>query len=252
MDRKFIIRIYPDAIALCRAAAEHFVNRANEFATAKGRFNVLLSGGSTPKGMFALLAGEKELHDAVPWKDIHFFWGDERHVPPDHPDNNYKMAEEILLSKVPVDREHVHRVISEVSDAYLSAANYEIELKQYIHVLDGGFPRFDLVFLGMGPDGHTASLFPGTKALDEESKWVVANWVGKLYTWRITLTAPVINHAAEVVFLVGGDDKAQPLKAVFEGPHEPAQLPAQLIHPVNGELIWMVDAKAASLLQTSV
>jgi 6-phosphogluconolactonase len=114
--------------------------------------------------------------------------------------------------------------------------------------VEHGFPRFDLVFLGMGPDGHTASLFPGTKALGENNKWVAANWIGKFYTWRITVTVPVFNHATEVVFLASGEDKAQPLKAVLEGPNEPTQLPAQLICPENGGLIWMVDAKAASLL----
>jgi len=248
MERKPVIRVYDDAAALCRAAAEHFVKRANEFVMVKGRFNVLLSGGSTPKGMFALLASEEKLRVSVPWKDIHFFWGDERMVPRDHPDSNFKMANDSLLSKVPIDCDHVHRIVTEIQDTSLVASYYEIELKQYIQVLDDGYPRFDLAFLGMGPDGHTASLFPGTNALNEERKWVVNNWVGKFYSWRITVTAPVLNHAAEVVFLVGGKDKAQPLKAILEGPYEPIQLPSQLIRPVNGELVWLMDEKAASLL----
>jgi len=248
MTEKIVIRRFPDSAALCRAAAEHFAKRADEFVKGKGRFNILLSGGSTPKGMFSLLAAEKELRDAVPWNDIHFFWGDERHVAPDHLDSNYRMTEENLFSKVAVPRKNIHRIISELPDAAVSASDYEIELKHYIQVLEGGFPRFDLVFLGMGPDGHTASLFPGTKALNEEHKWVIANWVGKFNTWRITVTVPVLNHADEVIFLAGGEDKAQPLKAVLEGPYEPLQLPSQLIRPVSGMLTWMVDEKAAALL----
>jgi len=244
------IQIYPDSAALCRAAAEAFVRLAKEAVRAKGDFTVLLSGGSTPKGMFALLAGDPALRDMVKWEKIKFFWGDERHVPPEHADSNYRMTQESLLSKVPLPKENVHRIKSEGEDVALVAEQYTDELKQYIKSLDGGFPRFDLAFLGMGPDGHCASLFPGTKALSEQKQWAVANWVGKFNTWRITLTAPVFNHAARVIFLVGGEDKAQPLKAVLEGPYEPEQLPSQLIRPVNGELIWMVDKKAAALLSS--
>src|SRR5277367_1617270 len=247
-ENKARIQIYPDAVALCRAAAEAFTKCADEAISAKGEFTVLLSGGSTPKGMFNLLASETAFKDSIAWEHIQFFWGDERHVPPEHGDSNYKMTLENLLSKVPVAKENVHRIMSEGTDATIVATKYEEELKQYMKPFSDGFPRFDLAFLGMGPDGHCASLFPGTKALAEKEKWVVANWVGKFNTWRITLTAPAINHSARIIFLVGGDDKAQPLKSVLEGPYEPEQLPSQLIDPVNGELVWYVDKKAATLL----
>jgi 6-phosphogluconolactonase len=239
------IRIVPDTEALYWAGAVEFVAAASEAVKARGRFDVALSGGSTPKGLFSRLTGNPE----VPWDKIHFFWGDERHVPPDHPDSNFRMANEALLSKVGARPDQVWRIASENPSAAEAASDYERRLREYFGTPMGEFPRFDLVLLGMGPDGHTASLFPGTKALDERERLVVSNWVGKLYTDRITLTALVLNHAAQVMFLVSGADKAPALKAVLEGPCEPAQLPAQLIRPVDGRLLWLIEATAASMLK---
>jgi len=209
---------------------------------------VALSGGSTPKGVYALLALDPGLQREVPWDKIHFFWGDERHVPPDHPDSNYRMADDALLSKVPVPVANVHRILSENRDADDAARQYEGTLRAFFQASAGRFPRFDLVLLGLGSDGHTASLFPGTTALHERQRLVAANWVGKLDVDRITVTAPVFNGACCVMFLVSGEDKAMPLKAVMEGRHEPEQLPAQLIRPEDGKLLWLVDQAAGRLL----
>jgi 6-phosphogluconolactonase len=186
----------------------------------------------------------------VPWDKMHVFWGDERHVPPDHPDGNYRMAHEAMLSKVPIPPTNVYRIKSEHPDARQAAEDYEQTLRAFFHLAAGQFPRFDVVYLGLGPEAHTASLFPGTKALHKMAPLVVATWVGKLFTERITLTPPTLNNAAGVIFLVSGDDKALALKAVLEGPDEPEQLPAQLIRPSHGRLLWLVDRAAAGLLQT--
>jgi 6-phosphogluconolactonase len=242
-------RIVTSAEALYQAAATEFVYRAREAVEAKGLFTVVLSGGSTPKGFYSLLANDTTFRNQVPWDRIHFFWGDERPVPPDHGDSNYRMANEAMLSRVPVSPTHIHRIKGENPDAGKAADEYEQVLRDFFGVLPGQFPRFDVVFLGLGSDAHTASLFPCTKALREQKRLVVSNWVGKLYTERITLTVPVLNHAACIIFLVSGDEKALPLKAVLEGRYEPEQLPAQLIHPKHGELLWLVDQAAAQLLQ---
>jgi 6-phosphogluconolactonase len=181
---------------------------------------------------------------------MHVFWGDERHVPPDHPDSNYRMANEALLSKVPIPPANVHRIKSEHPDAHQVADDYEQTLQAFFHLAAGQLPRFDLILLGLGPEAHTASLFPGTKALHETRRLVVSTWVGKFFTDRITLTPAVLNNAAGVIFLVSGEDKALALKAVLEGHDEPEQLPAQLIRPAHGRLLWLVDRAAAGLLQT--
>ena len=241
------IRVVEDGAELAGAGADEFRGRALEAVAAGGAFRVVLSGGSTPRSLFSLLAGEP-YRAQLPWDAIHFFWGDERPVPPDHPDSNYGMARETLLSRVPVPPANVHRIPGEEEDAGAAAAAYERTLKGFFRLTGEERPRFDLVYLGLGPDGHTASLFPGTKALHEERRLVVANWIGKLYTHRITLTAPVLNAAALVVFLVAGADKAVPLKAVLEGPREPDQLPAQLVRPEGGRLVWLVDRSAAARL----
>jgi len=213
---------------------------------ANGRFTVALSGGSTPRSLFSLLA--TTFRDQLPWDKMFFFWGDERHVPPDHPESNYRMAYEALLSKVPVPAENVFRVPAEIPDANQAAADYEQTLRKFFQLSPGAFPRFDLILLGMGPDGHTASLFPGTSALQEKSRLVVANWVEKFKAYRITFTLPVLNNAAVVTFLVGGPDKAETVREVLEGT-QPAELfPSKLIHPTNGRLMWMLDQAAAAAL----
>ena len=249
MERK--VQIVTDAVALSRAAADVFVAAANHAVEKKGAFTVALSGGSTPKALYSLLTTDLALNARVPWQKIDFFFGDERHVPPDHDDSNYRAAHEALLSKVPVSPARVFRIRGEYKETEKAAAEYEQALREFFHLSTGQLPRFDLVLLGMGPDGHTASLFPGTKALEEHKRLVTSNWVGKFYTHRITMTAPLLNNAACVLFMAHGQDKALPLKAVLEGPHEPAQLPSQLIHPAQGTLWWLVDESAAALLDPS-
>src|SRR4029077_18034504 len=193
MPKPLDLRIVPDPPALFQAAADEFASRAIAGVETGGRFTVALSGGSTPKSFFSLLAQNDR--DRLPWNKMFFFWGDERHVPPDHPESNYRMAFESLLSKVPVPAGNVFRIPPEKPAATEAAATYEQSLRDFFQPPARTFPRFELILLGMGPDGHTASLFPQTKALQEKSRLVVANWVEKFKTARITLTLPVINHA---------------------------------------------------------
>jgi len=249
-SRKPDIRILEDAEKLSWEAAEEFVRQAGEAARTGGAFSVALAGGSTPKALYALLAAESgsPFRARVPWETTHVFWGDERHVAPDHPDSNYRMAHEAMLSRVPVPPQHVHRIPAENPDAGRAAAEYAGDLRQFFRPAAGQFPRFDLILLGLGPDGHTASLFPGTAAVREQNMWVAAPWVEKLRTHRITLTPPVLNNAACVVFLVSGAEKAEALRAVLHDEFQPDRLPAQVIRPANGRLVWLVDRAAARLL----
>jgi len=243
------IHIETSAEALSHAAAAEFVDRAIAAVHEKSSFTVALSGGSTPKSLYALLANDVSLREQVPWENTYCFWGDERHVPPDHPDSNYRMAYDAMLSKVPIPSANIHRIKGEYPDAEQVAREYEQTLREFFHLPVGQYPRFDLVFLGLGPDAHTASLFPGTQALHEQRRLVVANWVGKFYAERITMTAPVLNNATCIVFLVSGEEKALPVKAVLEGRYEPSQLPAQFIQPHHGRLVWLIDQAAARLLR---
>jgi 6-phosphogluconolactonase len=242
------LRVVPDTNSLFQVGAEEFANQLESTLKSSDRFTVALSGGSTPKGLFSLLA--TNYRDRLPWNKIFFFWGDERHVPPDNSESNYRMAHETLLSKVPVPATNVFRVPAENPDASHAAEEYERTLREFFHTAPGTFPQFDLILLGMGPDGHTASLFPGTSSLQEKTKLVVATWVEKFKTYRITFTAPLINQAKIVMFLVAGSDKSSALKEVLEG-HQSAELfPSKLIKPIKGRLIWLVDeAAAASLSQ---
>jgi 6-phosphogluconolactonase len=224
-----MIRIFADREELAQSAAEYFVARRPR--------TVALSGGSTPRAMFELLATET----GVPWSDIHFFWSDERHVPPDHPESNYRMANEALLSHV---QSNVHRIPSENPDAAAAAAEYE---QTIIEVTKQTLPRLDLIFLGLGTDGHTASIFPGSDVLHETKRLVAAPYVEKLKTYRITMTLPLINNGASVVFLVSGAEKAEIVKEVLEGENK---YPAQAVKPTQGELIWMLDQPAAARLTT--
>jgi 6-phosphogluconolactonase len=240
------IRVLKTTADLFEAAASEFANQAAQAVNTRGRFTVALSGGSTPKALYSLLATKS----GIPWEKICFFWGDERHVPPDNPESNYRMAYEALLSKVPVRPENIFRVHAEKKDAAAAAAQYEQTVKEFFQLSPGKFPRFDLVLLGVGPDGHAASLFPGTSALNETQRLVVANWVTKFNTHRITFTYPVLNAAACVLFLASGPDKAAILREVLENPA--ADLPSQKIIPTNGRLIWLVDVPAASGLSQRV
>jgi 6-phosphogluconolactonase len=245
------IRILPDADQLARFAARLFLSRLTLTNSIQVQFTVALSGGSTPKKMFEILGNDERLKTQVRagiWDYVHFFWSDERHVPPDHAESNYKLAYDSMLSPLGIREANIHRIKGELEDAGEAARQYEAEILRDFPVSEGQLPKFDLIFLGMGPDGHTASLFPGTKALQEENRLVVSNWVGKFYTERITMTAPLLNNATCVVFLVSGQDKALPLKAVLEGRYEPQQLPAQLVRPESGKLMWLLDSAAASLL----
>lgn len=238
------IRIFDTAEDVARAAADYFIAVALSSISTAGRFSVALAGGSTPRRTYQLLATE-EYRNRLPWSQVHIFFGDERSVSATHADSNYRMAEEAMISLLPIPAPNVHRMVGE-GDAVANASLYEGELQTFF---DGAsWPRLNLVLLGMGDDGHTASLFPGTEALSEARAWVVANWVEKLKTYRITLTAPAINHAANIVFLVAGAGKAERLPEVLRGARNPLRLPSQLIQPVAGELVWLVDKAAAERL----
>jgi len=238
-----------DAAALALDAAEVFASAANDAVGAGGLFSVVLAGGSTPRGLYSVLAGEP-FRARVPWTRIHFFWGDERHVPPDHPESNYRLAHETMLSRVGVPAEHIHRIRTELPDAASAADAYEETLREFAGPGGGrSRPLFDLVLLGMGTDGHTASLFPGTDGLRETTRLVVANWVEKLGSHRITLTVTALCSTAHAMFLVSGADKAATLRAVLQSEAPIGILPASLIRPVGGRLTWLVDQDASRLLQ---
>jgi 6-phosphogluconolactonase len=248
------VRICEDAQDLAAEAASHFAQLADQYAVGAGRFTVALSGGSTPRAMFTLLAAEP-FKQSVPWPSIYFFWGDERAVPPTHSGSNYRMAKETLLSKVPVPAENIFRIHGELEDRDRAASEYSESLSQFFyHSGSAGtsplanWPRFDLVLLGMGADGHTASLFPNSPALQISDRIAAANYVQKLNAHRITLTAPTINNARNVTFLVAGEDKAAALRNVIEGSYNPQTWPSQLIKPRGGKLLWLVDEGAASRL----
>ena len=239
------VRTLADLDALSRAAADELAAFARDAVATRGTCSVALSGGSTPRRLFQLLAERGRA--ALPWDDIELWWGDERAVPPDHADSNYRMAREALIEPLGIAASRVHRIAAErLADA--AARAYEAELTRAL----GAPPVLDLVLLGMGPDGHTASLFPGSPALDETRRWVVDNPVTSPLVHgsatRITLTAPAINAARCVRFLVAGADKAAALAAVLQGPRAPHRFPAQLIAPTSGDLAWFVDAAAAGQL----
>ncbi len=242
-----VVRV-ADPEAVSRAAADEWVRCARAAVAARGGFTVALSGGSTPRRMLQLLA-EPPFREQVDWARLDVFWGDERAVPPDDPDSNYGMARGALLSKVPVPSARVHRMAAERDDRDAAAQDYAAEIARTLGVPpEGEPPAFDLVLLGMGPDGHTASLFPQTAALRETRRWVVRNYVPKFSADRLTLTAPILNRGATILFLVAGADKAPVLQEVLEGPPDPERLPSQLIRPVAGRLVWLVDQAAAARL----
>jgi 6-phosphogluconolactonase len=246
------IRILADSQAITRRAADEFVKAAQQAVQKKGVFNVSLSGGSTPKALYAMLADDPAYRSKVPWDKLRVFFGDERHAPPDNNESNFHMATESLFSKGVLKAEQITRIKGEYPDTEKAALEYEQALRSAFNLKEGEFPSFDLLLLGMGEEGHTLSLFPGTKALQETHRIVVRNWVGKLYTERITLTATAANHAAQVMFLITRADKALALKAVLEGPYEPEQLPSQLIQPLSGNALWLIDRDAAKMLSVGV
>ena len=246
------VEVVADRRALMEGGAAAFVAAARAAIGAHGRFVTALSGGSTPRALFELLATER-FASSVDWGRTHVCWGDERSVPPDAEASNYRMACEALLDHVPIPASHVHRIRGE-EPPQLAAAGYERTLRT-LFATPVGPPRpvpgarFDLVLLGMGDNGHTASLFPGLHAVREAERWVVAESVAEVAMWRITLTPVVLNAAAEVVFLVSGADKAAMLHRVLDGPIRPDEFPAQIVAPHHGRLRWLVDAEAAALLE---
>ena len=250
MRKKLTIKYYvePDPAALARRAACHFVEMVSEAAEANGRARVAVSGGSTPKAAFQLLADpDQKYRNRMPWDALELFWVDERTVPPDHAESNYRMTREAMLDHVHLRAEQVHRMEGEL-EPEAAAARYESELRNTFRLEGAETPRFDLISLGMGDDGHTASLFPHTAAIHEMGRLVVANQVPQKDTWRITLTWPVINQARSVFFLIAGADKAERVHEVFIGPRDPERLPSQLIWPSSGILTLFLDKAAAALL----
>jgi 6-phosphogluconolactonase len=248
--RQLQIKYYveSDAAALARRAAQYFVEMASEAAEAHGRARIAISGGSTPRAAFELLADPTQpWRTRMPWPELDLYWVDERCVPPGDPDSNYRMTREALLDRVPLRPEQIHRIEGEL-DPEAAAARYESELRSSFRLEGAERPRFDLVALGMGEDGHTASLFPRTDAIREMSRLVAVSHLPQSGAARITLTWPVINHARSVFFLVSGSEKAAVLREVLTGPRDPERLPSQLIWPASGILTFILDKTAAALL----
>lgn len=239
------IKIFPDLEVLSLAAARRFEEVANLHVAQNKTFSAALSGGSTPKRLYQLLASPGH---HIPWERVELFQVDERCVPPDHPESNYKMIREALLEHVPIPTSNFHRMTAENPDRDEAARKYAQEMAQVLKPGKGEWPRLDLLLLGMGPDGHTASLFPDSEALDERVLWVRPNFSARVGNFRLTLTLPVLNAASEVIFLISGADKAETLREVMEGPPRHSQLPAQAVQPAHGRLTWYLDQAAARLL----
>jgi len=229
------VRVFEDGEILARAARDMFIGEARAAIAARGRFDVVFAGGRTPEAVYKLLVASE-----LEWKRVHVWFGDERCVPPVHVDSNFHMAAEALLTKVAIPPKNIHRMHGEL-EAYRAAEAYEIEIKSQLGLDDGEWPRFDLVLLGMGPDGHTASLFPGTTALEDNEQLCCATWVEKLKAYRLTLTFPVLNHAKSVLFLAGGADKADALKLAIAPEVVDQTPPAGRVRPLDGDLTWLVD-----------
>jgi 6-phosphogluconolactonase len=242
---KLEVRVFPSLEELSWAAATRFEDLARIKAIDKKIFSAALSGGSTPKRLFRILASTT-LAGRIRWQSIHLFQVDERCVPPDDPESNYRMIRETLLESVQLPEGNFHRLAADQPDVDQASRQYAQEIARTVQAEPGKPPRLDLIFLGMGPDGHTASLFPGTQALEEQVLWVRPNYVEKLKMHRLTMTFPVLNAAAQVIFLVSGADKAEVLFQVLEGP--PGRYPAQRIQPADGRVSWFVDEDAAHLL----
>lgn len=238
------IIVLPDPAAVAVAAAQRVVRAAGEAIALVGRFSFVLAGGSTPKALYELLATDA-YREQIDWPNVEVYFGDERTVPPDHADSNYRMACEAMLSKVPIVAAHVHRMRGEINPEEAAKAYGQLLKEKFTESERGGGP--DLILLGMGDDGHTASLFPSTTALRETRHRAFANPVPKLNTIRLTMTAPFINRAREIVLTVTGASKASRLAEVLEGVRDPERLPVQLIAPATGKLVWMVDTAAAGM-----
>jgi 6-phosphogluconolactonase len=243
-DKKTETVIADDLESLSERAAEFVARYITDRASVGDRITVVLSGGTTPKGVYEQLASEN-FKGRVPWSRVHLFWGDERPVPPDHPESNYFLAYETLISRVPIPPENVYRMPGGKADPEKAAGEYEQTLRDFFRSSGGEWPVFDLVLLGIGPDGHTASLFPGSPVLQEKKRWVAAPYIEKLKSYRITLTLPVFNHARQVIFLAAGKEKAAVLKEWQTTDASLARVPFQLIKPHDGRLKFFLDKAAA-------
>ena len=239
--------VYPDSQSFVDGAAEFIAGLAAQAITERGRFTIALSGGGTPRPIYARLASAG-YRERIDWSRVHIFFGDERCVPPDDARSNYRMAREALLDHVTLPPENIHRIQGEIDPAQ-AALIYEQDLQTLFR--STSFPAFDLICLGMGDNGHTASLFPGTAALREHMRWIVPQYVEVMATWRVTFTAPLINAARNIAFLVEGAGKADMLWRVLNGPFDPDVLPAQMIQPVDGQLHWLLDAAAAAKVKAA-
>lgn len=240
------LKVFAGVKELNDFAANEFAGLAREAIQARGRFTVALSGGSTPKKLYALLASDK-FGTQIEWHKIHFFFGDERFVAPDSEESNYRMANESLFSRIKIPAANIHRFPTEKGDARTTAESAAKALGEIFNLQENEFPRFDLILLGIGADGHTASLFPETDALQETQKIIVENYVSKFQAFRLTFTFPTINNARNIIFLIAGEDKAEILKEILE--NKSKNFPAQFVEPINGKLQFLVDEKAASLLK---
>ena len=241
------IAIYPDIDVLSHEAAQYIVRIATASVKSHGRFTIALSGGTTPRKLYGLL-GSEPYRSQIDWTLVHIFWSDERCVPPDSEESNYHLAHEVLLSKISIPAVQVHRMPADMPDRNAASQEYTNEMRRVFGT--DGIPNFDLMQLGMGPEGHTASLFPHQAALHEQQRLVVPVSVPKPPPDRLTFTPPLLNAARNVLFLVTGSDKADALHAVLEDPYNPDEYPAQIVRPPNGEVTWMVDTAAAAKLQT--
>ncbi len=235
-----IIQTHPSPDELARAAAEHFATLAQEAIIDHGYFSMALAGGSTPRLTYEILA-TIEFAQKINWERVHVFWGDERMVPPDHEDSNYRMANEAMLKVVPIPKDNIHRVFGE-SKPHEAARNYAETIRNFFNPHPASF---DLILLGMGDDGHTASIFPDTPAVFEETLNVMSHFVDKLEAWRVTFTPRLINAAENVTFLISGERKSRRLRQVLVGPYQPEVLPSQIVRPSQGRLRWLVDEAAA-------
>lgn len=242
--------VAPDPAALARAAAERFASLAETAVARANRFTVGLAGGSTPRRLYRMLAAEP-YRSRISWSQTQVFWGDERCVPPDHAESNYRMAAETLLQHVPIPAGQIHRIRGEDPDPDQAAADYERVLRATFRLTPGGFPRFDLILLGLGADGHVASLMPDSPALRETARLVLAPYVERLQSYRLTLTLPVLNEASVILFLVSGQEKAAALRSTLSLAGLNASIPASQVCPREGRLIWLVDRAAAQLLPRS-
>jgi 6-phosphogluconolactonase len=242
------IAIYPDIHTLSQQAAQYIVRIASESIVTRGRFTIALSGGTTPRELYSLL-GSEPYRSQIDWKLVHIFWGDERCVPADSPDSNYHMAYEVLLSKIPIPALQIHRMPADQPDRDAASQEYSVEMQRTFGT--NGIPNFDLIQLGMGPEGHTASLFPHQPSLHEQQRLVMPVSVPKPPPDRLTFTPPLLNAARNILFLVSGSEKADALQAVLEGAYQPDEYPAQIVRPASGEVVWMVDKNAAQNIRIS-